>query len=155
MQNPPLPPKAAWEMVCLPKTEGGLGVLNLRTQNEALLLKHLHKFFNRADVPWVRLIWEVHYGNGKLPNSKKVGSFWWRDIVKLLDSFKGMAVVELKDGASCLFWDIFGATECLKFSSLSSIPFLETKIFHSRILLMLLGQNQSYVCLYHPRLSNN
>ena len=54
--KPPLPPKAAWEMVCLPKTEGGLGVLNLRTQNEALLLKHLHKFFNRADVPWVRLI---------------------------------------------------------------------------------------------------
>ena len=44
-------PKAAWTLVCLPKKEGGLGVLNLRTQNEALLLKHLHKFFNRVDVP--------------------------------------------------------------------------------------------------------
>lgn len=44
------PPKAAWHMVCLPK-EGGLGVINLKTQNEALLLKNLHKFFNRADTP--------------------------------------------------------------------------------------------------------
>ena len=37
--------KAAWPMVCIPKDEGGLGVLNLQTQNEALLLKHLHKFY--------------------------------------------------------------------------------------------------------------
>jgi hypothetical protein len=45
------PPKAAWPLVCLPKTEGGLGVLNLYAQNESLLLKHLHKFFNRASIP--------------------------------------------------------------------------------------------------------
>ena len=45
--NAKTPPKAAWDLVCLPKDEGGLGVLNLRTQNDALLLKHLHKFFNR------------------------------------------------------------------------------------------------------------
>lgn len=32
------PPKAVWEMVCIPKEEGGLGVLNLQTQNEALLV---------------------------------------------------------------------------------------------------------------------
>lgn len=46
------PSKAAWELVCLPKDEGGLGVLNLQTQNEALLLKNLHKFDNRIDIPW-------------------------------------------------------------------------------------------------------
>ena len=44
------PPKAAWEMVCLPKDEGDLGV-NLRTQNDALILKNLHKIFNRMDIP--------------------------------------------------------------------------------------------------------
>lgn len=47
--NDKSPPKAAWEMVCLPKSEGGLGVINIRTQNEALLLKFLDKFFNRKD----------------------------------------------------------------------------------------------------------
>jgi hypothetical protein len=33
-----------------------LGILNLETQNDALLLKNLHKFFNRADHTWVKLI---------------------------------------------------------------------------------------------------
>jgi hypothetical protein len=37
-------------MVCLPKAEGGLGVLNLKTQNEALLLKNLHKFYKKMDT---------------------------------------------------------------------------------------------------------
>jgi hypothetical protein len=64
--NDKRPPKAAGHMVCLPKEEGGLGVINLKTHNEALLLKNLHKFFNKSDIPWVHLIWEKHYRNGKL-----------------------------------------------------------------------------------------
>jgi hypothetical protein len=35
---------------------GGLGVLKLRVQNDVLLLKNLHKFFNKADLSWVHLI---------------------------------------------------------------------------------------------------
>jgi len=103
--NAKKPPSAAWETVCLPKKEGGLGVLNLRTQNEALLLKNLHKFFNRADIPWVNLIWESYYNNGSLTGIRKKGSFWWRDNLKLLDSYKGMAMVHIKDSASCYLWD--------------------------------------------------
>jgi len=103
------PPKAAWKMVCLPKEEGGLGVLNLKTQNEAMLLKNLHKFFNKVDTPWVQLIWDKHNGNGRLPSQIKKGSFWWRDNLKLLDAFKGMAVVNIQDGSTCLFWfDLWG-----------------------------------------------
>jgi hypothetical protein len=51
------------------KNEGGLNVLNIQTQNEALLLKHLDKFFNKRDLLWVKLIWDKHYRNGKLPSS--------------------------------------------------------------------------------------
>jgi hypothetical protein len=103
--NDKKPPKAAWEMVCLPKKGGGLGVLNLKTQNEALLLKNLHKFFNRMDIPWVHLIWESYYSSGSLPSQQRTGSFWWRDNLKLLVSYKGMAMVNVFDGASCLFWE--------------------------------------------------
>lgn len=102
--NARCPSKTAWELVCLPKTEGGLGVLNLQTQNEALLLKYLHKFFNRMDIPWVQLVWEKHYRNGRLPNHIKRGSFRWRDVLKLLDKFKGMAAVQLEDGKTCYVW---------------------------------------------------
>jgi hypothetical protein len=45
------PPKASWEMVCLPKSEGGLGVLQLEVHNEALLLKNFPKFFSKSDIP--------------------------------------------------------------------------------------------------------
>ena len=99
-------PKAAWELVRLPKKEGGLGVLNLETHNDALLLKNLHNFFNRQDIPWVHLIWESYYNDGSLPSSsKRKGSFWWKDILKLIEYFKGMAMIQISDGATCLFWD--------------------------------------------------
>ena len=45
------PSSAAWPMVCATKDEGGLGVLNLGNHNEALLMKYLHKFYNREDIP--------------------------------------------------------------------------------------------------------
>jgi hypothetical protein len=35
---------ASWEMICKPKRNGGLEILDFKLQNEALLLKQLHKF---------------------------------------------------------------------------------------------------------------
>jgi hypothetical protein len=45
-------PLVAWSMVTQRKVNGGLGVLRLETQNDALLLKFFHKFFNSYDLPW-------------------------------------------------------------------------------------------------------
>jgi hypothetical protein len=55
---------AAWPKVTKPKNKGGLGVVDLRSQNEALLLKHLDKFYNKKDTPWVNMIWHSHYSQG-------------------------------------------------------------------------------------------
>ena len=67
---------AAWDMVCKPKRCGGLGVLNLKIQNEALLLKFLHKFYNHCDLPWVELIWNSYY-TSRIPHATDLcGSFW-------------------------------------------------------------------------------
>jgi hypothetical protein len=32
------------------------------------------------------------------------GSFWWRDTLKLLNLFKGLAAALVHNGASCFFW---------------------------------------------------
>jgi hypothetical protein len=58
------PPLAAWKMVTKPKLKSGLGVINLRVQNKALLMKNLHKLFNKQELPWVQLIWTNYYNNG-------------------------------------------------------------------------------------------
>jgi hypothetical protein len=46
----------AWPKVTKPKDKGGLGIIDLRSQNEALLLKNLDKFYNKKDTPWVNMI---------------------------------------------------------------------------------------------------
>lgn len=37
------PLKAAWEMMCMLKDEGGLEVTNLKSHNKALMMKNPHK----------------------------------------------------------------------------------------------------------------
>jgi hypothetical protein len=48
------PPLAAWSLIShrtRPQKVGGLGILNLKTRNDALLLRSLHKIFNGANCP--------------------------------------------------------------------------------------------------------
>jgi len=79
-------------------------VLSLSIQNESLLLKNLHKIFNKLDLPWVHLLRNFHYPiNGRLPVNNRKVSFWWKDVSKLLTSYKGMATVIVNDGSFCLF----------------------------------------------------
>jgi hypothetical protein len=43
-------PMVAWKKCTKPKRKGGPGIISLRTQNHALLIKHLDKFYNRRDI---------------------------------------------------------------------------------------------------------
>ena len=95
---------AAWELVCRPKDKGGLGIINLHLQNQGLLIKHLHKFFNKEDIPWVSLIWNSYY-DGVVPQATVLcGSFWCRDIFKLADSYRAISTATVNQGDSILFW---------------------------------------------------
>jgi hypothetical protein len=49
-------------------------------------------------------VWEEHYSNGKLPSHIKKGTFWWRDILKLLDCYKSFSTIQIQNGQSCLLW---------------------------------------------------
>lgn len=101
-------------MVCKTKDEGGLGIINLELQNQALLMKNLDKFYNGREISWVNLIWEKYYRNDKIPGTVKKGSFWWRDVLKMLPLFKEMTTVKIKNGASCFFWKDTWASQALE-----------------------------------------
>jgi hypothetical protein len=85
----------AWEIVQKPKEKGGLGVLNLKLQNDALLLKHLHKFYNRDSLPWVDLVWFKYYQNKVPHTAREVGSFWWKGILRLNGIYRGFSQCDI------------------------------------------------------------
>ena len=87
--------------------------MNIDVQNKALLLKNLHKFYNRLDVPWVNLIWDCYYANDQLPGVRMQGSFWWKAHLKLIDCYKGMAKCTIGSGTSTLFWHDLWTNSCL------------------------------------------
>jgi hypothetical protein len=95
---------AAWEMVCRPKEKGGLGIINLETQNDALLMEHLYRFLNHEDTPWVKMTWQAYYQSCSPQVAGKVGSFWWRDVCKLITKFRGISTCKPGNGEDILFW---------------------------------------------------
>jgi hypothetical protein len=96
---------ATWDLVRKPKNKGGLGVINLSVQNDALLMKHLDKFYQRASVQWVKLILGKYYSNVVLPHlAKEKGSFWRKDILRLNIHFRGVAICSPTKGDTISFW---------------------------------------------------
>jgi hypothetical protein len=112
----------AWSHVCRPKKHGGLWVLNLELQNKAPLMKQLHKFYSKAYVPWVHLVWSL-YGEEGTNAKPKRGSFWWKDICSLIDEYRSISHCNIGDGSTVLFWKDFwlnGELLCDKYPRLFS-----------------------------------
>ena len=103
----------AWETVQKPKDQGGLGVINLRLQNDALLLKQLHTFYNQMEVPWVQLVWFKYYQNKVPYTAREMGSFWWKDVLRLHNLYRSIAHCTMGNGASVCFWEDEWAGEIL------------------------------------------
>jgi hypothetical protein len=98
---------AAWSKVQRPKSQGGLGIIDLSAQNKALLPKHLHKFFNKFDVPWVDLTWKAFYSASLAPQARSPrSSFWWRALCCLFDQYRGYAKAVVGKGDTTLFGNI-------------------------------------------------
>lgn len=67
--------------------------------NKTLLMKNLHKIFNREELPWVNLIWEVYYSSA-MPSDKKDGSFWWKALINLIPVYKQACKCVVQSGTS-------------------------------------------------------
>lgn len=96
----------AWKKACRPKDQGGLGIINLRAQNNALLLKFLHKFYNQHDLPWVQLTGQHLYRRPTPPHEgKPKGSFWWKVVIRLADKFFMISSCKINKGITSSFWN--------------------------------------------------
>jgi len=80
---------ASWEKVCEPREAGGLGVINIKFFNIALLGKWIWRLGYSKGGLWKEVV-DSKYGgwrNLKGPRSNKIGSLWWREL-KVIWSMK-------------------------------------------------------------------
>lgn len=69
-------------------------------------MKFLDKFHNKVDIPWVDLTWSKLYANNQTPPQARnpVGSFWWKEIISLFESYQSFAICNPSKGDTILFW---------------------------------------------------
>jgi hypothetical protein len=77
-------------------------------------MKHLHKFYNKAAIPWVTMAWEMYYNTTLPPARISDVSFWWRDCLAILPSFKQLAHCTFQQGNSILLWQDAWSQQPLK-----------------------------------------
>lgn len=79
---------------------------DIKAQNKALLMKFLHKFYNKVDLPWVHLTWKCFFYKRAAPPcaQSSVGSFWWRDILIFHSYFKKLDAGTAHRGVNIMFW---------------------------------------------------
>jgi len=134
-KDAPARAKVKWDMLALPTAQGGLGIINPKTQSKALLAKLLVRGLALGGEPWKELVRHkadqirlpIH---GKGPNTpdinwlfaapklKRIQCSMWKDIVGAwLNVRPGLTKADLTNMAETLKQPLFGNPSILNTSS--------------------------------------
>ncbi|GJR59307.1 putative RNA-directed DNA polymerase [Tanacetum coccineum] len=86
--------KVAWDIICLPKREGGLGIRSLKTYNIALMTTHIWNIVTNRESLWVR--WVHMY--------KLKGCTIWDIPVKADMSWGWRKLLQIREFVKLFFW---------------------------------------------------
>ncbi|XP_061365840.1 uncharacterized protein LOC133309118 [Gastrolobium bilobum] len=97
----------AWDQLCRPRECGGLGIINLRLQNEAFGQKISRQLINDQNSLWTKVLLGK-YGRKQDPNRslivRKSDSSLWKNICLARDKLAQHLIWEVGNGKSVLFW---------------------------------------------------
>jgi len=100
----------AWKTVCLPKHEGGLGLLDIQVRNNCYIAKHLWNIHLKQDFIWIRWIHHFYLNTHSIWNAhaQKTSSSLWKSIIlfknQLVELYGGhQQVIDLMAG-----WEQYG-----------------------------------------------
>ena len=90
---------AKWDILCRPKDQGGLGILNLKLQNKCLLAKWLVNLLNTEGI-WQMLLRNKYLNFKSLSQvtAKPNGSYFWRGLMRIKDEVlaKGSFILNME-----------------------------------------------------------
>jgi hypothetical protein len=109
-------PWIKWDVVCLPKRMGGLGVRDVRVVNISLLAKWRWRLLSNDNAIWKDVIrckyGEAAIGKVELGDNCKpwFSSLWWKDVCSIglnlnTNWFAQNVVKDLGNGALTFFWE--------------------------------------------------
>ncbi|GJZ64168.1 hypothetical protein Tco_0620589, partial [Tanacetum coccineum] len=98
--------KIAWEDICLPKSEGGLGLCNLEVFNFALMTTHIWNIISSKESLWVRWIHTYKLRGRTIYDVpvKDEMSWGWHKLLQLRDIMRPFFWVKLGNGNSTSLW---------------------------------------------------
>ncbi|GKA09574.1 reverse transcriptase zinc-binding domain-containing protein [Tanacetum coccineum] len=98
--------KVAWEIVCLPKHEGGLGIRRLECFNSALMASHIWKLLTLKESLWVKWIHEYKLKGRNFWDFPMRGnmSWGWRKILKLRPIIRKFIWSKIGNGRNTSLW---------------------------------------------------
>ncbi|GJT02460.1 putative reverse transcriptase domain-containing protein [Tanacetum coccineum] len=114
--------KVAWEVVCLPKKEGSIGIRRLDHFNKALMVSRIWKLLSLKESLWVKWIrvyklrnrsfWEIPY-RGKM-------SWGWRKLLKLRPMIRDFIWSSIGDGSKVSMWFDMWCNSCPLYNIISA-----------------------------------
>jgi len=98
--------KIAWETVCRPKREGGLGLQSIKEANDVCCLKLIWRIVSQGDSLWVQWIRTYLLKRNTFWSfrSASQGSWMWKKLLKYRDTAKAFSKVDIRNGETASFW---------------------------------------------------
>jgi hypothetical protein len=93
-----------WSILCEPKDQGGLRILDLNTKNIALLSKWIYKLLT-SDGMWQQVLRNKYLGSKPLAQvESKIGdSHFWSYLMSVKHDFLHFGAFLVKDGSQVCF----------------------------------------------------
>lgn len=97
----------AWDDLCIPKSHGGLGLIDMRKVNKASAMKAGWRLCTRRDDMWVQVVRSKYRcRNDLIPRiqGNRPGSNFWQGICKSWNEVQSNLVWRVGDGNRAKFW---------------------------------------------------
>nr|GEV72319.1 hypothetical protein [Tanacetum cinerariifolium] len=98
--------KVAWEVICLPKAERGLGIKRLGVFNNGLMSSHIWKLLTRKESLWVQWIYTYKFKDRNfwdIPCHSNM-TWGWRKILQLRPLIWEFCCFKIGDGSCTSIW---------------------------------------------------